>query len=72
MIRFDKTVYRITSCMVSIILFYWICGWNVQEPCMAFGMLGIFLGIQDWMIDKRRALQRGRANRAGIAIKSIT
>lgn len=64
MVRFDRTVCRITSCMAAIIVFYWIWGWNVQEPCMSFGMLGIFLGIQDWAIDKKNALQLCKANRA--------
>ena len=72
MVRFESVLYRMVSCAAMILLVYWIAGWDLKEPCSVYILMIIFLSIQDWMIDKRRALQRGRANRAGIAIKSIT
>lgn len=64
MVRFDRMVYRIASSAASVVALYWIAGWDVKEPCAVFGFLILLLFLQDWAVDKKKALQLGRANRA--------
>ena len=64
MVRLDKVIYRLITAAALVVLLYWLAGWDLQEPCAVFGFLGIFTTLQEWVIEKKKALQLGRANRA--------
>lgn len=53
MVRFESVLYRMVSCALMILLVYWIAGWDLKEPCSVYILMILFLGIQDWIIEKR-------------------
>lgn len=64
MVRFDRIFYRITSSAGMVILMYIVFGWDVREPCAAFGFLISVICLQEWMLEKKKALMLGKAKRA--------
>ena len=64
MVSFESVFFRLFSCAWLVVLFYWVAGWDLQEPCSVYFLTVLLLLVQNWVIDKKKALQLGRANRA--------